>query len=221
MRIDFPNSFKSAPVSESDLLRPASNDRSMQEIAILHAAVLRWDDLGKKFKKNAVYLGLWPMYYAEVILLNDQGNSLDDRLNEFVEGMAFGIANSRREHKHIILQEAILFWDYLHSANHVSETKTVDMLRALIDEMSRRPQFGRTLADLFCLNHPNMVEEHKPAQTVIDAFLLQHTDVAEAMFKTLKGSFLKAMNTFNPAVWKPYCQGSARIEMQLGRDLGI
>jgi len=221
MRIDHLNSYRPKSTSESDLYRAMTEERVMQGVAIQHHGDFGSDEIVRDFKKNKTYLGFWPMFYAEVMMLHNPNDDLDNRVGEFAQGLVFGIANSKREHRHIVFQEAVLFWDYLRNSSQVSQTTTIDMIHAVTEEFSRRPQFQRTLSNLFCLNGDNRVEDHAKALPALNAYLLAHQDVAEAMFKPLKGEFLRAMNTYAPEVWKPHCKTSARIDMQMGRDLGL
>lgn len=222
MRIDYPKDFISEPASIADLLRPASNERALQSLALQHSGDYACSDIGHEFRKIAVYLGFWPMFYAEAMILNKLNEPLDDRLEDFVKGMVLGIESSMRIHKHIIFTEAALLWEFLTNAGFVRNVSTQDMLAGIVEEFRGRPQFHRVLTDLFGLHDINAVEDHHKAIPAWNRLLVSHPAIAESLLKPLKPDlFRNAMGILSPEVWKPYSKTSVRLDMQISRDLGL
>ncbi|MBD8615693.1 hypothetical protein IFT69_18490 [Pseudomonas putida] len=223
MKAEFEMAINSSSLTLKELLdsKPTGGEKRMLVLAVRHNSEIQDYGVGAEIRRLTTNLGYWPKVYAEAMILNRPQESMDDRLLEFVQGIVVVIDNCKRNQRHIPFHAAILMWESLRETGHVSQVTAKEMLSTLIDEFARRPHFQATLADLLCLHEKNKVKGSQKVMPTINAYLLANPVLSAAMFKPLKASFLKAMNTFAPEVWMPHCKGPERVDMRLGRDLGL
>ena len=223
MAIDYRIPLDSRVSTLKDLLdsKASAGEKRMLVLAVQHNGENHAYGVGAEIRRLTTNLGYWPRLYVEAMLLNRPCESMDNRVLEYIQGIVLVIDNCKRNQRHIPFHAAILMWESLQESGHVLQVTTGAMLGALIDEFARRPHFQANLTDLLCLHEKNKVKGSTKAMPAINAYLLENPDLTAAMFKPLKASSLKAMNTFSPEVWMPHCQGPERVDLRLGRDLGL
>lgn len=222
MIIDYNKEFRTDAKTDKDLWRTFTDERIMQGLAIQLSAGEAPSGMGKELNSPGCYLGYWPMFYSEALLMQHSGHNLDELMPDIAKGVALCMNVLNRPKKHIPFVEAVLFWDYLFAERLVTLHSTQDFIGNLLAEVSASGNYRNFKTDVFSLNHPSCVERHKFAIPIISEFLSKNNQFAEALFGQLNREQLRAAAMLYPAdIWRPFCKSGKGKDFMLEHDLGI
>lgn len=222
MIIDYKKEFRTDAKTDKDLWRAFTDERIMQGFAITLCTGVAPGGIAKALNNSDCYLGYWPMFYCEAMLMHNPGYSLDALMPEIARGVALCIEILARPKKHIPFVEAVIFWDHLICEKLVTHSSPEDFIDAILLENSVYGKFKHTQADIFSINHQSCVQRHKDALPILSQFLKKNTHIAEVVFGNLNREQLRSVaKLYPPEVWKPYCTSGKGNEFMLEHDLGL